>query len=92
MTTFSFKTRTRFGTWNIRTLLEASRLEQISKVCKEYNLLFTGLCETRWPDYGEVKTDDGYTFIYSGRQSGLPRASGVGFLLSEDAKKSLIEW
>lgn len=92
MTTFSFKSRTRFGTWNIRTLLEPSRLAQICKEFKKYNLLFLGLCETRWPDNGRITTADNITFLYSGKPSGLPRASGVGFLLTKEAMNALITW
>lgn len=92
LTTFGMKTRTRFGTWNVRTLLEASRLAQLCKEFKNYNLLFLGLCEIRWPDAGESATPDGCTILYSGKPNNLPRSSGVGFLLSKRAHDALISW
>ncbi|RUS92092.1 hypothetical protein EGW08_000116 [Elysia chlorotica] len=42
------KTKTRIGTWNIRTLYETGRIAQVSKEMKEYSLKILGLCETRW--------------------------------------------
>ena len=56
MTNLSFKKWTRFGTWNIRTLLIPTRLEQVCREFERYNLLFMGLCETRMPDFGEFDT------------------------------------
>lgn len=86
------KTRTRIGTWNVRTLSETSRLAQVCKEFKSYKLTMLGLCETRWYDSGEFTTADGLTLLYSGKSSDEPRSSGVGILLSQPAKKALIEW
>lgn len=92
MTTFGMKTRTRIGTWNVRTLSETSRLAQVCKEFNTYRLTLLGLCETRWYDSGEFTTSDGLTLLYSGKTSNEPRSSGVGILLSKPAKKSLIDW
>lgn len=92
MTTFGMKTRTRIGTWNVRTLSETSRLAQVCKEFNTYKLTMLGLCETRWYDSGEFTTADGLTLLYSGKTSDEPRSSGVGILLSQPAKKALIDW
>ncbi|RUS73880.1 hypothetical protein EGW08_018350 [Elysia chlorotica] len=42
------KTKTRTGTWNIRTLYETGKIAQVSKEMKEYSLKILELCETRW--------------------------------------------
>ena len=47
-TLFTTKTKTRIGTWNIRTLYESSRAAQVSSEMHKYNLKVLGLCETRW--------------------------------------------
>ncbi|XP_065355626.1 craniofacial development protein 2-like [Calliphora vicina] len=39
-----------------------------------------------------ISNTDGTTFIYSGKPNGVPRSSGVGFLLSKDARRALIMW
>ncbi|XP_065360577.1 craniofacial development protein 2-like [Calliphora vicina] len=92
MTTFSMKTRTRFGTWNVRTLMEPSRLAQLCKEFMSYKLLFLGISEMRWPDTGEKSITNGLHLLYSGKAANENRASGVGFLFSKEAHKALISW
>jgi hypothetical protein len=42
------KRQTRIGFWNIRTMLEASKLSQVLKEMIHYKLDLLGLSETRW--------------------------------------------
>ncbi len=91
-TTFGLKYGTRFGTWNVRTLIEPTRLAQALKEMQEYRLAVLGLCETRWPDHGEFRSTDDSLLLYSGRPEGEARASGVGIILCKETKKSLLEW
>lgn len=92
MTTFGPKIRTRIGTWNVRTLVKASKLHQVIQEMKTYKIEILGLSETRWNTFGET-TVDGVTFLFSGRPNENDnRQEGVGFLLSKSAKNSLLEW
>lgn len=91
-TTLSMKKGTRFGLWNVRTMIDIAKLEQVEKEMLRYKLEFLGLCETRWPDNGEYRTESGMSLIYSGKQPEFPRTSGVGILMSKNARKALIEW
>ena len=86
------KKRTRIGLWNIRTMLEASRLSQVLKEMLEYKLDLLGLCETRWSGSGELTTTTGELLIYSGRTDEEKHEYGVGLILSKAMRKSLIEW
>ena len=86
------KKRTRIGFWNIRTLLEASRLNQVIKEMTEYKLDLLGLSETRWRGSGEFVTATGELLVYSGRPDEGKHEYGVGLILSKAMKKSLIEW
>lgn len=92
MTTIGMKKRIRIGSWNVRTLTEPSRLNQVCREFSNYGMLILGMCETRWPDSGEFRTSDGLTFLYSGKETAEVRSSGVGLLLSKEARKALIEW
>lgn len=92
MTTLSMKYGSRVGTWNVRTLLQPSKMENLCKEFVKYNLLFLGLCETRWSDVGEFNAPEGLKFLYSGKPSGGKREGGVGFLLSKSAYGALIDW
>ena len=48
-------------------------------------LLFVSLCETRFPEKGEIKeVGTGYTFFWSGHKSEKRREAGVGFAIKSD--------
>jgi len=90
--TIGMKRRTRIGFWNIRTMLEASRLSQVLKEMIHYKLDLLGLSETRWNGSGEFTTASGELLLYSGHAIGEKHEYGVGLILSKSLKKSLIEW
>lgn len=89
-TTMAIKTRTRIAQWNIRTLMERTRLAQVEKEMKRYKIEILGLSEVRWNGCGEMKTTDGSTFLHSGLENGSNY--GVGFLMSNEVRKSLLDW
>jgi hypothetical protein len=51
------------------------------------------MSKVRWPEFGEMTTQDRATFLYSGRPEGenLSR-EGMGIWLDKEARRSLIEW
>ena len=90
--TFGTRKRTRFGTWNVRTMMEATKLAQIAREFRNYNLELLGLSETRWKGSGERRLSTGETLFYSGKPETEDHSSGVGFLLSKNAKLCLTGW
>lgn len=84
----AYRTRTRIGTWNVRTLAEPSRLAQACREMENYRLDILGLSEVRWKGQGEFRTATGQHFIYCGNNNS--HMHGVGILLSSKTKKSLI--
>ncbi|CAG4943626.1 unnamed protein product [Colias eurytheme] len=87
------KTQTRIAFWNVRTLNDDSRLAQVETEMLRYNLQILGLSEVRRNGFGEIKTDRGLTFLYSGKENEDDvHENGVGLLLSDVAKKSLLDW
>lgn len=81
-TTFGYTIKTRFGIWNVRKLLEPTKLAQTSRIMKAYQLELLGLTEIRWPDHGTTPAPNGGILVHSGRPTGEPRMNGVGFVLS----------
>ncbi|KAJ8707860.1 hypothetical protein PYW07_011537 [Mythimna separata] len=58
-----------------------------------YNLQILGLSEVRRHGFGELRTSRGLTLLYSGKENEEDvREYGVGLLLSNVAKKSLVDW
>lgn len=66
-------------------------MQQVTKEFLKYNLHILGISEVRWLGKGEHPTQGGERLLFSGNESGK-HESGVGFLLSKHAKKSLISW
>lgn len=92
-TTLGMKKRTRIAFWNVRTLSDDSRLAQAEAEMLRYNLQILGLSEVRRNGFGELRTSRGLTLLYSGKETEEEvREHGVGLLLSESAKKSLLDW
>jgi hypothetical protein len=56
--TFSTKRKTKISFLNVRTLRESVKLKQVAE---ETDIL--GLGEEIWPDFGEVATQNGITFL-----------------------------
>ena len=67
------------GTWNVRTLLQSRKLENIKLEMKRINVNILGLSETRWKNAG-ILTLDNCKFIHSGGQK---HERGEGLLLDE---------
>lgn len=91
MTTLARK-RTRFGTWNVRTMTDEVKTAAVCKEFRTYHLDILGLSETRWADSGDRRMTSGEFLLYSGTPERERRRSGVGFLLTQDAKSSLLDW
>ena len=54
------------GTWNVRTLRRAWRLEELTYIM--YHCSILGLCEIRWKNFGEMSSDDRHKFYFSGEK------------------------
>ena len=70
------------GTWNVRTLRPAGKLEQLTHAMSRYHWNIVGLCEMRWKNFGEVSTDDVHKVYFSGEEG--KHEYGVGFLVHKD--------
>ena len=58
------KCNTRIGTWNVRTMNEKGKLENVKCEMRRNGLSILGLSEVRWRE-GEFDSD-GFKVIYSG--------------------------
>ncbi|CAF4143408.1 unnamed protein product, partial [Rotaria magnacalcarata] len=75
------------GTWNVRTLWAAGKLDLLRHEMNRYRYDIIGISEVRWTGKGETSRGD---FIWSGENNNHIR--GVGILLSTKAKKSLMSY
>ena len=70
------------GTWNVRTLRPAGKLEQLTHAISRYHWNIVGLCEMHWKNFGEISTDDGHKVYFSGEEG--KHEYGVGFLVHKN--------
>ena len=87
MTTFGTKWITKIGCWNITTLRESTKIKQVEKEMKNYELDVLRLSEIRWEDFGEITTADGNYFLYSGIKENMDHRNGVGLLLRKKKQR-----
>lgn len=90
MTIFNARTRTQFGSWNVRTMCTTSSLLQVTKEMSAYNLEILGLSDTRWNGSGEFRTNDSH--LYSVKPLGENLEYVVGILLTKSAARCLLFW
>uniref|UniRef100_A0A8D9DT62 Craniofacial development protein 2 n=1 Tax=Cacopsylla melanoneura TaxID=428564 RepID=A0A8D9DT62_9HEMI len=57
----------RIGTWNVKTLLKAGKVEELKQEMKRAELDILGICETRWAGNGDFTSED-FRIIHSGNE------------------------
>jgi len=73
----------KIGTWNIRSMLRAEKLENVKREMKKNKLNILGLTEVRWKESGDIVSDK-YRVIYSGGQQSQ---RGVCVILDETTSR-----
>ena len=82
----SNRNKIKVGTWNVRTLYQAGKLDNVIQEMGRLYVNILGLCETRWTNSGSMQIDD-YKIIYSG---GDKHEKGVRIILYKERSKSLM--
>ena len=80
------------GTWNVRTMYQTGKANEIvDEMCK-YNLLILGVSESRWTSSGESHCQE-HLILFSGHDhENAAHTEGVALILDKKAKRSLIKW
>ena len=73
----SFNRNLRVGTWNVRTMTRAEKVENVEQEIHRMGIQIIGLTEVRWKRKEDICSDD-VRMIYSG---GTERDGGVAILL-----------
>ena len=89
----------KFGTWNVRTLMDnpnSDRPERrtafIARELQRFNFDIVALSETRRPGEGQLREEQGqYTFFWKGLNSEQRRIHGVGFAIRNSILPKLTE-
>ena len=76
------------ATWNVRSMLQAGKMEETAGELKKYNTQITALQEVRWPQDGWTKKKK-YTLLYSGLKT-TKGQHGTGFLITGWATQCIL--
>ncbi|XP_005091763.2 craniofacial development protein 2-like [Aplysia californica] len=70
------------GTWNVRTLRTAGKLEELTYEMDRYQWAVLGLCEVRWKKFGKITTHEGHKLYLRGEED--KHMNGFGFFIHKD--------
>ncbi len=87
VTACNTRTKLKIATWNVRTMHQAGKLENISQEATRLKVDIMGLAEVRWLDSGKLVSGD-HTLIYSGGSKS--HRNGVGIMLNRNTAKSIM--
>ena len=76
----------RIGTWNVRTLTQKGKFDNLLLGMKSMNIDILGLAKTRWLSDGQISKEN-LTIIYS---SGEKHERGVAVVMKNSISKSLM--
>ena len=92
-TLFSPKLVTKVAQWNVRTMYETGRCEQIAKEMRNYGIDVLGISEARWNQSGMIPLSKGEQVLYFGIENENDHhTKGGAIMLYKTAKNSLMEW
>ena len=81
----------RVGPWNVRTLYQVGKLQQVLREMTNYKVEIVCVSEARWTDSGRRILASGHTIFYSGRTDNLHRG-GVAVIMTRKVENTLLEW
>ena len=76
----------KIGTWNVRTLYQPGKFENLIQEMQNVNLDILGIEETHWTEEGKI-IQENHTMIYSG---GEKHRNGVGIVMKNSVAKSMM--
>ena len=85
----NFKYPTKIGTWNVRTMFQARKTQQVVGEMKTYEMAILRLSEMRYSGCEHIQSE-GVTILSSGHKQ--LAVNGVGLMINKEAEKALMEW
>lgn len=83
------KTLIRIGTWNIKTMLKAGKMEEVAKEMNKYKMEIIALQEIRWKEEGKIDKEN-YTMFYGGEPK--QGRNGTGFMISKKFRDKVLKF
>ena len=77
----------KIGTWNVRTLYQSGKSDNLIHECDRLKAGIKGLSEVRWLGSGKIQKD-GFVMVYSGND--VKHQNGVGMVMTARVSKALL--
>ena len=87
----SAKSKIKVGNFNVRSLNQVGKLDELIEIFKDYKLDICAVTETKITGIDKKNLEAGMTLLLSGRDD-ENHYQGVGLLLNRFASKALCEW
>ena len=78
----------KIGTWNVRTLYQPGKFENLIQEMQNVNLDIVGIAKTHWMEEGKL-IQENHAMIYSG---GEKHRNGVGIVMKNSVAKSMMRF
>ncbi|XP_050528190.1 craniofacial development protein 2-like [Daktulosphaira vitifoliae] len=78
----------RIATWNVRTLLQCGKLENLKIEMDKMKIDILGISELRWPKSGDFWSGD-HRIIHTGASEKKPGTGGVGIIMNKNLGKKV---
>ena len=76
------------GTWNVRSLRAARKVEKLTHKMKRYQWNNLELCKVRWKNFRKISTPEGHKLYFSGSED--RHEHGVGFIIHKDTVNAIM--
>ena len=74
VTACNTRTKMKIATWNVRTMHQAGKLQNVKEEAIRLKVDILGLAEVRWLGSGKLASED-HTLIYTGKSTSMELAS-----------------
>lgn len=81
------KSKLRICTWDVITLFQAGKLDNLVQEMKRMNIYIRGISEHRWPGYGSCRQENGTLYYAGSDNNDQNHRGGVGIFVSSGYPK-----
>ena len=87
---YKLKHDKKIGTWNVRSLFQAGKVNNVIKEMQRLNIDILGCSEVRWPNLGQCEIND--NTVYNCGDTTTRNKNGVAIIVNKEVKNSVLSF